>query len=188
MRQQEQILNYQFPDTTDIERLVLADAVSAPELLGAVAAVFPAVQGIRRCGGGLGAILQQVHRVREGGAQHHPGGRGQPGGSQCRPLFPILLHGPAPFHHAAQFSPVFYLPHRQLARGGRERKILNRKETPPSAIIMSTEETALRFLRTAVAAFSPLEEAVLRRETHSRPGGRFCPERRTQCPRNPSPK
>ena len=34
MRQQEQILNYQFPDTTDIERLVLADAVSAPELLG----------------------------------------------------------------------------------------------------------------------------------------------------------
>ena len=56
------------------------------------------------------------------------------------------------------------------------------------AIIMPTEETALRFLRTAVAAFSPLEEAVLRRETHSRPGGRFCPERSTQCPRNPSPK
>ena len=36
MRQQEQILNYQFPDTTDIERLVLADAVSAPELLGEI--------------------------------------------------------------------------------------------------------------------------------------------------------
>lgn len=40
MRQQEQILNYQFPDTTDIERLVLADAVSAPELLGEI---IPAV-------------------------------------------------------------------------------------------------------------------------------------------------
>lgn len=34
MRQQEQLLDYQFPDTTDIERLVLADAVSAPEILG----------------------------------------------------------------------------------------------------------------------------------------------------------
>ena len=40
MRQQEQILDYQFPDTTDIERLVLADAVSAPELLGEI---IPAV-------------------------------------------------------------------------------------------------------------------------------------------------
>lgn len=40
MKQQEQLLDYQFPDTTDIERLVLADAVSAPEILGDI---IPAV-------------------------------------------------------------------------------------------------------------------------------------------------